>query len=242
MHRKAYAALFLLIGMTLGLSITDRVMLRAQPPGPSNVVPPKSSVPGVSVQELLSRPYRFSFGRPTPLAQVAVQLKQDLGIPVVLDIAAMERQNVQVEDTVRLELDGVRLKTGLKLLLDQVGMTYHVVAEDNLLLITDREGSDDPIDRLWNEMRTIHRELHDVQDAVDELTDALYADEPGDGALLRKPTIIEEKPEAGAPAPEAGSGETRRKHGDEPPATPSHRSRSSRPRTSLRHRGWATRS
>ncbi len=240
MYRKVHAALFLLIGIAMGLSISDWVVLRAQPPGQSNVVHPNSSVPAASVQELLSRPYRFSFSRPTSLGQVALQLKQDLGIPVVLDIAAMERQNVQAEDTVRLELEGVRLKTGLKLLLDQVGMTYHVVAEDNLLIITDREGSDDPIDRLWNEMRTIHRELHDVQDAVDDLTDALSTDEPGDGARLRKPTIIEEKPEAGAPAPEAGSGEAKRKHGAETPAEPPHRSRSSRPRTSLRHQGWAT--
>lgn len=240
MHRKAYAALFLLVGMTIGLAISDRVVLRAQPPGQSNVVGQNPSAPAALVQEVLLRPYRFSFGRPTSLAQVALHLKQTLSIPVVLDVAAMERQDVRAEDTVQLELDGIRLKTGLKLLLDQVGMTYHVVPEDNLLVITDRQGSDDPIDRLWNEMRTIHRELHDVQDAVDDLTDALYADEPGDGARLRKPTIIEEKPEAGTSNPEAGAGESKRKPGVEAPADPPHRSRSSRPRTSLRHRGWAT--
>ena len=72
---------------------------------------------------------------------------------VVLDRAALIRQEVQPEDTVELELDGVRLKTGLKLLLDQVGLTYHVVTEDNLLVITDREGSEDPLDRVWSEVR-----------------------------------------------------------------------------------------
>ncbi len=34
---------------------------------------------------------------------------------------------------VQLELDGVRLKTGLKLLLDQVGLTHQVIAEDKLV-------------------------------------------------------------------------------------------------------------
>ena len=130
-----------------------------------------------SVQDVLLRPFRFSFDRPTSLTEVCVRLKQTLGVPVVLDLAALGRQDVDPEDTVQLQLDGVRLKTGLKLLLDQVGLTYHVVPEDNLLIITDREGSEDPLDRIWTELRTLHRDLHDVQDAVDELTDSLYGDQ-----------------------------------------------------------------
>ena len=49
---------------------------------------------------------------------------------VVLDLAALGRQDVEPDDPVQLELEGVRLKTGLKLLLDQVGLTFRVVAED----------------------------------------------------------------------------------------------------------------
>ena len=113
---------------------------------------------------------------------------------VVLDLAALERQDVDADDTVQLELDGVRLKTGLKLLLDQVGLTYHVVAEDNLLIITDRQGSEDPLDRIWAELRTLHRDIHQIQDAVDELSDSLYMD-ADEGPRVRKPTIIEEKPD-----------------------------------------------
>jgi hypothetical protein len=82
----------------------------------------------------------------------------------------------------------------LKLLLDQVGLTYHVVAEDNLMIITDEEGSEDPADRIWAELRALHRDLHAVQDAVDDLGDYLGV-QGGEGPHVRKPTIIEEMPE-----------------------------------------------
>jgi len=147
-----------------------------------------------TVQDVLFRPYRFPFSRPTSLVQLCVHLKQTLRVPVVLDLAALGRQNVDPEDTVQLDLDGVRLKTGLKLLLDQVGLTYHVVTEDNLLIITDREGSEDPLDRVWSELRSVHRELHDVQDAIDSLTESLTV-EKQEGPRMRKPTIIEELPD-----------------------------------------------
>ena len=72
---------------------------------------------------------------------------------MVLDLAALDRKSVEPETPVQLELDGARLKTGLKLLLDQVGLTYHVIAEDNLMIITDQEGSEDPAEKIWAELR-----------------------------------------------------------------------------------------
>ncbi len=159
---------------------------------------PGGSTYGPTVQDLLVRPYRFPFSSPTSLSQVCTHLRRTLGIVVVLDRAALARQEVQPEATVQLELDGVRLKTGLKLLLDQVDLTYHVVTEDNLLVITDQEGSEDPLDRVGSELRALHRDLHDVQDAIDDLTDLLVG-EQGEGPRVRKPTIIEELPEIESP-------------------------------------------
>jgi hypothetical protein len=127
----------------------------------------------------------------------------------VLDLAALRRQGVGPEDRVQLELDGVRLKTGLKLLLDQVSLTYQVAAEDNLLIITDHQGAEDPLDRIWAELRALHRDVHDVQDALDELSD-LVAGEPGEGPRVHKPTIIEEMPEEDRSKP----GDPRGKPGD----------------------------
>ncbi len=226
MFRRLYPWMLLAGGFLIGVLAAGRLALHAQDRGqrierdpgrarravpapepaqdqPAAVVrpgrEPARSAQG-SVQDVLLRPFHFSFARPTPLTQVCLHLKESLGVPVVLDIAALGRQDVDPDDTVQLELDGVRLKTGLKLLLDQVGLTYHVVPEDNLLIITDREGSDDPLDRIWNELRTLHRDLHDVQDAVDELSDTVAGDK-GEGPRVRKPTIIEEKPDRDPFAP-----------------------------------------
>lgn len=145
----------------------------------------------VSVQDALLRPYRFPFAEDTALQEVANALKQTLGAPVVLDLAALKRLEITPETPVRLDLDGVRLKTGLQILLDQVEMTFKVVPEDNLLILTDREGSENPIDRVLAEIKAMHREIHDLQDAVLELTEGAMPDE---GPFLRKPTIIEDLP------------------------------------------------
>ena len=141
--------------------------------------------------------------RPTSLEQVRAHLKDTLKGAVVLDLAALDRKSVEPESTVQLELEGVRLKTGLKLLLDQVGLTYRIVAEDNLMIITDQEGSEDPADRIWAELRALHRDLHAVQDAVDDLGDYLGV-QGGEGPHVRKPTIIEEMPENNGEKPRIG--------------------------------------
>lgn len=214
MNRKAYLATLVLGGFVLGLAVSGRLIIHAQErlgsaargggdegnestrPGPKA---DSASAAGrtASIQDALLRPFRFDFDRATPLSEVCVRLRRSLGVSVVLDLAALDRQEIKAEDTVQLELDGVRLKTGLNLLLDQVKLTYRVVPEDNLLIITDKEGSDDPLDRIWSELRTLHRELHDVQDAVDELTDSILVEE--EGPRMRKPTIVEELPEMELP-------------------------------------------
>ncbi len=145
-----------------------------------------------SVLDALERPFSLPFGTPTRLDEVCAHFRRVLRAPVVLDVAALNRQDVRADDTVELDLDGVRLKTGLKLLLDQVGLSYKVVPEDNLLIITDEQGSEDPLSRIQAELKALHRDLHTVQDSVDDLRDALGVD---GGPKMRKPTIIEELPD-----------------------------------------------
>lgn len=145
-----------------------------------------------SVQDALEREFDLPFGNPTSLEEVSRYLQHRLNAPVVLDLAALARQQVQKDATVELELKGVRLKTGLKLLLEQAGLTYRVVPEDNLLILTDNIGSDDPMKRVQAEVHELHLEIHDIQDALGEVRAALGL---VDGAKVRKPTIIEEMPE-----------------------------------------------
>jgi hypothetical protein len=193
--------------MGLGVIVLARLNVRAQERDAS---PPRERS-AISVQEALERPFVFPFAAPTPLSAVCDHLHQTLRAPVVLDRAALDRQEVKPDDPVQLQLEGVRLKTGLKLLLDQVGLTYRVVPEDNLLILTDTHGSSDPLDQVISELKALHRDMHDLQDAVDEITLTLGIGTDGGGARMRKPTIIEEVP---------GSGEKEKKPGETPDLLP----------------------
>jgi hypothetical protein len=151
-----------------------------------------------SVQDALEHPFILPFAEPTTLAEVCRHLRMVLNAPVVLDLAALKRLQITPEERVQLELHGVRLKTGLKLLLDQAGLTYRVIPEDNLLLVTDTRGSEDPLDRVLSELKSLHRDVHDLQDSVDDMRSMLGIDPDEGGPRMRKPTIIEELPgEAG---------------------------------------------
>ncbi len=228
---------FLVAGLLVGLVTASHLSLRAQikpadpPTKPLAVATAEPARQGASgsVQDALLKPYAFRFARPTPLAEVAQRLGHDLGFPVVLDLAALERLDVTADDTVKLELVGVRLKTGLKLLLDQAGLTYKVIAEDNLLILTDKQGSEDPIERVMAEIHEIHRDIHDIQDALDEVREVtgLTGEE---GAQVRKPTIIEEVPDNPDAKPQEGAmpKPSKRPEASRKPALPS-----VRPRTRL---------
>lgn len=188
------------VGMALAAACTVGVLCVGRPGGRARA----QAGPGGtrSVVDALARPGELPFGEPTRLEDVARVLGERLGAPVVLDRAALTRRELTPDDTVQLGLDGVRLKTSLQLLLDQVGLTYRVVPEDNLLVLTDDEGADEPYRRILGELEILHREVHELRDVVEALYDETAPPEGGDPPM-RKPTILEELP-AGAeeePAP-----------------------------------------
>ncbi len=160
----------------------------------------------ISVGDALLRPFDFPFEEPTTLTDVQKYLAKALGAPVVLDLAALDRLDVDPEDTVQLDLKAVRLKTGLKLLLDQVGMTYRVVAEDNLLILTDAVEAGEPIDRALRELKALHLEMHDLRDAIDDLRDLVEEDlgiEPARRPERRLPSSASGPAAAAWPRPPA---------------------------------------
>ena len=238
--------LFVFLGLAAGMALATHWPMLAQgerkatvegavSPVPEGNVQPSprhdaTARPTASVQDAASQALSFPI-RPADIAhrrQGPVGPRP--GAAVVLDQAAFDRLEIEPEDTVTLDLDGVRLKTGLRLLLDQVGLTYRVVAEDNLLVLTDKEGSDDPMERVMAELHELHRDVHDVQDAVDELRELIGLVGPEE-AQVRKPTIIEEMPEN--PAQKPGEAPAIRP-GPKPESGPKPQGSSpSRPRTSL---------
>ncbi|MGC8642080.1 MAG: hypothetical protein ACP5XB_19625 [Isosphaeraceae bacterium] len=209
-----FNVLLVLGGVLVGLIAAMHFPLHAQGDGkpaqgaarlrPTIERAPAREASSGSIHDALLKPYHFRFGQPTSLSDVAQRLSAELGGPVVLDLAALDRLNLKPEDAVKLELDGVRLKTGLKLLLDQVGLTYQLVAEDNLLILTDKQGSDDPVERLASEVHELHRDIHRIEDSLDEVRELAGLQGP-DGALVRKPTIIEELPENPDQKPRQGA-------------------------------------
>lgn len=181
------------------LAVPAGMSTRAQDRGDGKSAADARGKSALSVQDALNRPFPFTFDKPTPLEEVSKQLSRALNAPVAIDRSALDRLGLKINDEVQLRLDGVRLKTGLKLLLDQLDLTYKVVPEDNLLVITDEAGSSDPAERVLAEVQSLHRELHAVQDALSDLRADLGLDDAG-GAKVRKPTIIEEMPaDAGGP-------------------------------------------
>ncbi len=163
--------------------------------GPSHAQEGQPARGSGHIADAMLQPLRLPFNDGKSLEDVAVYLRKELKANVVLDLAALDRHELKPTHHVRIDLDGVRLKTGLKLLLDQVGLTTRVIPEDNLLLITDKAEADEPIDRLFEEVRAVHREMHTLQDDVREIRDILTVpveEEPV--AKARNPTIIEEMP------------------------------------------------
>jgi len=177
--------LWLIIGGMLCL-ILVRTSWRGVDAGEERRQTPKLSV-------LLEKPGTFPFVEETPLAAVAEHLRRDLNAQVVLDLAALKRLKLDENAAVRLDLKNVRRSTGLRLLLEQVDMTFRVEDEDNLLILTDRRGAADPLERLEARLDGMHREIHDLQDAVEEVYQTVAPRE--EGPVLRTPTIIEELPE-----------------------------------------------
>lgn len=144
------------------------------------------------VDALLETPVPMSFREPTPLSRVADHLARSLRLRVVLDPAALARLDLLPEDPVQLDLDGtLRLRTALPLLLDQLGLTYRFDLADRLLILTDASGAGDPRRQALDELRDLHRDVHDLQDLVEDLYDALV---PAEAPMPRTSPALGDEP------------------------------------------------
>jgi hypothetical protein len=191
----------LAVGLGAVALTATAALIPAQPPADRKLEDPtRKSAVSASVQDALTRPFDFPFGKATKIEDVAAELSKAIRAPVVLDRAAMSRLDVRPDDTVQLELHGVRLKTGLRLLLDQLEMTYRVEPEDNLLILTDATGAADQLSRVLSEIEAVHHDVHALQESVDGVRAALGLNAT-EGEKLRKPTIIEEMPPGGEVRP-----------------------------------------
>jgi RNA polymerase sigma factor (sigma-70 family) len=98
-----------------------------------------------SIIERLNEPITMSFSSETPLEDVLKYIKQATSgkdgqtpIPIYVDPIGLQEQDRTMTSTVLIDLDGVPLKTSLRLLLKQLNMAYCV--HDGVLIISSVAG------------------------------------------------------------------------------------------------------
>lgn len=87
------------------------------------------------IEQTLAKPVTFDFADST-LSDVMDFLRDFTGQNIVLDRPALEEEGVSADTTVSLKLTGVSLRSALRLVLDQVNLTY--VIRDDVLLVTSK--------------------------------------------------------------------------------------------------------
>jgi hypothetical protein len=79
-----------------------------------------------------------------PLQDVMTQLGDDYGIPIHLDKNALEEAGVGTDSKVNVVLHNISLRSGLKLMLRTLQLTW--IIRDEVLVITTKEGAEKDID------------------------------------------------------------------------------------------------
>jgi hypothetical protein len=124
----------------LFISSPDRIEReRGQTVTVPRLLTPKSK----AVLAQLDQPYAMPFPEETPLADLLKYVTQAtttataLGIPIVVDAIGLDEVGATLQSTVSIDLEGVPLKTTLRLVLHPLGLTYTI--KDGLLVISSPE-------------------------------------------------------------------------------------------------------
>ena len=108
--------------------------------GPAGVVrdDPKTR----AILAKLDDPISLPFESPTPLEDIIKYIRQatagpnDSGIPIYVDPLGLKDAKATMQSTININLEGVPLKTSLRLMLSQLGLSYAV--KDGLLIISQK--------------------------------------------------------------------------------------------------------
>ena len=91
----------------------------------------------------LDEPISMSFANETPLEDVVKYITQATttpnspGMPIVVNAIGLEQARRKLQSTIQIDLEGLPLKTTLRLMLDQLGLAYTI--KDGLLVISSPE-------------------------------------------------------------------------------------------------------
>jgi hypothetical protein len=113
-----------------------------------------------AILKKLDEPISMSFAEPTPLEDVLRYIKQatttatSSGIPIYVDPKGLkEATPTPASQEVMLNLEGVPLKTTLRLMLKQIGLAYCV--RDGVLIISSVQGVNEELNEAQNELDAV---------------------------------------------------------------------------------------
>jgi hypothetical protein len=112
------------------------------------------------VLKKLDEPISMSFAAATPLNDVLKYIKQATttasysGIPIYIDPKGLKESTATLESPVILDLEGVPLKTTLRLMLKQIGLAYCV--RDGVLIVSSAQGVNEELKEAFNELKIAH--------------------------------------------------------------------------------------
>jgi RNA polymerase sigma factor (sigma-70 family) len=99
------------------------------------------------IRAALEKPLAMAFASETPLEDVIKYIRSatqepgmDQGLPIYLDPTGLQETDKTASSPVTLSLEGIKLKTTLRLMLKQIGLGYYV--KHGLLIITNLDDED----------------------------------------------------------------------------------------------------
>jgi len=104
--------------------------------GAGEITSPAAETPEERIEKALSKPIDLTI-KEQPLKDVIVLIQEMAQVPVFLEVKKLEEAAINTETPVSFDVKGISLKSGLRLMLGQLGLTY--VVEDEVVQITTPE-------------------------------------------------------------------------------------------------------
>jgi len=92
-----------------------------------------------AIEQCLKQPMDVDY-HDVPLREVADDLRQRTGVPIVIDMPSLEEEGISVDRPVSLKLEGVALKSVLNIMLHQLHLTFSM--DDGVVEITSQRAHD----------------------------------------------------------------------------------------------------
>jgi len=122
---------------------------------------PRSQVIRKKLEEAIS----FSFANPTPLEDLLKYIKQATttptypGVPIYVDPKGLDETNCTITSPVAIDLEGIPLRTTMRLALKQLGLAYCV--RDGVLIISSVQGINEELAEELSELKVSEPEAKD---------------------------------------------------------------------------------